>query len=117
MTSTTNEAKQGEPHIDIEVYSEDQGGQFLGALDERGKTMENMLSPEARHSDLFRIKLHFEILPGHISSSFGIYLHRELLKSTENPKRSEKHFVLSRSDPDPPALNSQARLDEYNSVF
>ncbi len=74
--------------------------------EDAGNLTEKVLPPEDIHSELLVINLHFEILPGHISLSSGMYLQRVLSKSTENPHLSDRHFILSKSEPEPPALNS-----------
>jgi hypothetical protein len=67
---------------------------------------EKVLPPEEKHPDFSVINGHREILSGQISASLGMNLQRVLLKSTEKPYLSEKLFVLSKSEPEPPALNS-----------
>lgn len=68
--------------------------------------MEKTLPPDEKHSDFSVINRHAEIFPGHISLSVGMNLQRELSNSTEKPNLSEKVFILRRSEPVPPALNS-----------
>ena len=71
-----------------------------------------MLPPDEKQSDIVFIKGQLEIFPGQLSVSSGMNRQRVLSNSIENPKRSEKTLVLSRSDPVPPALNWYGLLDE-----
>ena len=72
-----------------------------------------MLPPEERHSSFDWIKGQDEIVPGHSGLSDDRYLHLLLEKSIENPNRSEKTLVLSKSEPVPPALNKYGFLEAY----
>ena len=52
------------------------------------------------------------MLPEHKFSSSGIYLHLLLLNENEKPNLSANSFILIKSAPDPPALNSKGFLVE-----
>jgi hypothetical protein len=58
------------------------------------------------------MKPHLAMLPGQNCSESGMYLQRLLLNDIENPHLSAKSFILNKSPPQPPALNSHGFLVE-----